>query len=206
MEEKRFKVENFFRSLSGFRNISGISSGLPYSPVNGEIFRLKKGFTLIEILVVIAMIGILATASMMLINPSVQLQKSRDSKRKSDIKIIQSALELYRSEQGTYPASTNNSVVTCAQSFTLNGLCDSTDTVYLQTVPMDPKTQTNYFYCSSTDTGGCSYAPSGGYALYACLENSNDSDRLMTGAVNPPIPNSGTVPCTSGAYYGVVNP
>lgn len=206
MEEKKVKVENFFRALPGFRNVSRISTKLSYSPVNNEVFRLKKGFTLVEILVVIAMIGILATASMMLINPSFQLQKSRDSKRKADIKIIQSALELYRSEQGSYPASNNNSVVTCAQSFTLNGLCDSTDTVYLQTVPMDPKTQTNYFYCSSTDTVPCSYAPSGGYALYACLENENDKDRLMTGAINPPIPNSQTVTCASGVYYGVVNP
>lgn len=63
----------------------------------------KKGFTLIELLVVIAIIGILITVGSVSYQRAVRL--SRDSKRKTDLEQIRQALETYRSEVGTYPAS-----------------------------------------------------------------------------------------------------
>ncbi len=64
----------------------------------------KRGFTLIELLVVIAIIGLLATLAVVALNNA--RQKSRDAKRVSDIKQIQTALELYYSDQSGYPAFT----------------------------------------------------------------------------------------------------
>src|SRR5437588_640087 len=61
----------------------------------------SKGFTLIELLVVIAIIGILATIVM--VNVLSVRSRARDTQRKSDIRQIQSALELYRADQGSYP-------------------------------------------------------------------------------------------------------
>ncbi|MFA4872685.1 MAG: prepilin-type N-terminal cleavage/methylation domain-containing protein [Patescibacteria group bacterium] len=63
--------------------------------------RTRKGFTLIELLVVIAIIGLLATLAVVALNNA--RTKSRDAKRVSDIKQIQTALELYYSDQNKYP-------------------------------------------------------------------------------------------------------
>jgi len=64
----------------------------------------QKGFTLIELLVVIAIIGLLSTLAVVSLNNA--REKSRDAKRMSDVKQIQSALELYFNDQNGYPAGT----------------------------------------------------------------------------------------------------
>ncbi len=66
----------------------------------------KKGFTLIELLVVVAIIGLLSTLSIVALNSA--RAKARDARRVSDVKQIQTALELYYNENGTYPTSTSN--------------------------------------------------------------------------------------------------
>ncbi|MDD5031956.1 MAG: type II secretion system protein [Patescibacteria group bacterium] len=64
--------------------------------------RKQRGFTLIELLVVIAIIGLLSTLAVVALNNA--RQKSRDARRVSDIKQIQTALELYYNDAGAYPA------------------------------------------------------------------------------------------------------
>ncbi|MFA4942030.1 MAG: FISUMP domain-containing protein [Patescibacteria group bacterium] len=63
--------------------------------------KSKSAFTLIELLVVIAIIGLLATVSVIALNNA--RSKSRDAKRVSEIKQIQTALELYYNDQNRYP-------------------------------------------------------------------------------------------------------
>lgn len=62
---------------------------------------IKKGFTLIELLVVIAIIALLSTLAVVSLNNA--RTKSRDAKRVSDVKQIQTALELYFADQQGYP-------------------------------------------------------------------------------------------------------
>lgn len=69
-----------------------------------KLMHNKKGFTLIELLVVIAIIGLLSTLAVVALN-SARL-KSRDAKRVSDIKQIQTSLELYFNDQNAYPTAT----------------------------------------------------------------------------------------------------
>ncbi len=57
----------------------------------------KLGFTLLELLIVIAIIGILGMVLFFLINPAETLRKARDSQRISDLGTIKSALALYTS-------------------------------------------------------------------------------------------------------------
>ncbi|MDD4819169.1 MAG: type II secretion system protein [Candidatus Colwellbacteria bacterium] len=86
---------------------------------------LKSGFTLIELLVVIAIIGILSTLSVVALQ-SVR-GKARDAKRITDIRQIQTALELYFNDQSEYPAS-----VTAGSSIA------SGSNTYMYTVPDGP--------------------------------------------------------------------
>lgn len=65
----------------------------------------NQGFTLIEVLIVVVIIGILATLA--IISLTSVRAKARDSKRISDIKQLQTALELYRGDNNTYPSFLN---------------------------------------------------------------------------------------------------
>jgi general secretion pathway protein G len=65
--------------------------------------RTQSGFTLIELLVVIAIIGLLSTLAVVALNSA--RQRSRDAKRVSDIRQIQTALELAYSEVNSYPVA-----------------------------------------------------------------------------------------------------
>lgn len=66
-----------------------------------------SGFTLIELMIVIAIIGLLS--SMVSVSLSYARIKARDARRISDLAQIRTALELYYSDHGTYPPIYNNS-------------------------------------------------------------------------------------------------
>lgn len=63
----------------------------------------RFGFTLVELLIVIAIIGILSTAAV--VNLGNAKAKARDAKRLSDISQLQKAIELYYAEHEAYPNS-----------------------------------------------------------------------------------------------------
>ena len=63
----------------------------------------KKGFTLIELLVVIAIIGLLSTLAVIALGSA--RTKARDAKRLSDLKQVQTALELYYTDKAAYPTA-----------------------------------------------------------------------------------------------------
>lgn len=64
-----------------------------------------SGFTLMELIVVIAILGILATVAISALNPLEQLKKARDSRRRTDLKNLQTAMETYKVKIGSYPSS-----------------------------------------------------------------------------------------------------
>lgn len=115
-----------------------------------------KGFTLIELLVVISIIGVLISLSF--VGFSQTRVSARNSKRKADLEQIRSALEIYRNDCKTYPA-------TLIQGAALTGLEASCQgNIYMQQVPSDPSGSTyNYSYnrtganayilCSYLETG-----------------------------------------------------
>lgn len=66
---------------------------------------MKNGFTLLEVLLVIAGLTILLGISISAINPIQRNQESRDDVRRIDVQEIQTAVNFYRSQKGTYPAN-----------------------------------------------------------------------------------------------------
>ncbi len=63
--------------------------------------RTTQGFTLIELMVTITIIGILS--AMVFASFDQAREQARDKVRKSDLKTLQLAIELYKSQNGTYP-------------------------------------------------------------------------------------------------------
>ncbi len=62
----------------------------------------KKGFTLVEILIVVSIIGLLA--SIVLVGLGSFRSRGRDARRIADLGQTQNALELYYSKFGSYPS------------------------------------------------------------------------------------------------------
>ena len=111
----------------------------------------KKGFTLIELLVVIAIIGLLSTLAVVALGSA--RVKARDAKRLSDLKQVQTALELYYTDKGVYPTATvalGGTGGTCLDATT--GFSDTCDTSpYMGIVPADPQSPTLDYTYTSTD-------------------------------------------------------
>ena len=61
------------------------------------------GFTLVELLVVIMILGVLATFVLVILNPITQIQKSQDAQRQHDLKQLQIALDSYYNDNNNYP-------------------------------------------------------------------------------------------------------
>lgn len=70
--------------------------------MNNE-FKESAGFSLIELLIVIGIIGLLATMAVVGVN--VARAKARDAKRSADVAQLQKAMSLYATSQSRYPVS-----------------------------------------------------------------------------------------------------
>ncbi len=134
----------------------------------------KKGFTLIELLVVIAIIGLLSTLSVVALGSA--REKARDSKRLSDIKQVQTALELYYTDQGSYPTESVTLGGTGAVCLDATGFADTCTDAYMGLVPADPGS--NAYTYAPTDATGSSYT------ITADLEGTvNGLGKLNEGAI-----------------------
>jgi len=149
-----------------------------------------RGFTLVEMLIVLAVLGVLATAILLTLNPIEQLHKANDAKRKTDLSQVKRALDLYYDDNGRYPASSVDFKIVNVAT-TLNW--GSAWQPYMNALPKDPKSSNTYEYYSPAAANGQTYY------IYANLER---------GAKDPQACNSGNA-CTSiltgGAGFPVAN-
>lgn len=127
--------------------------------------RSSSGFTLMELLLAIAIIGILAAGGLAAYTGS--FNKTRDARRKADLNQLSKALEGYHLDFGVYPGSCNGQVYGCdGAACTWGGPFTNASKVYMPALPDDPAQAQNFVYAVSDDQKS--------FQLYARLENLED--------------------------------
>ncbi len=127
--------------------------------------RFIKGFTLIELIIVIAVIALLSVAILVVVDPARRIGETRNAVRASDAKNIKKALEYYLGEYQTLPPAlagltngtnymiaavgdTSGASVSCSAvgSITKVDITNGTSNLftYLPTIPIDPEQSAPY--------------------------------------------------------------
>lgn len=132
--------------------------------------RNRKGFTLIELMVVVVILGILAGAAIMTLGGG-QSDKAKRARAASDISTFMSALEFYKLDVGSYPASLDDLVTKPASG------ADGWEGPYMKNIPKDPNGN-DYDYSPTTDS----------YTITSSVKGEGDeliSDSNLDGTATP---------------------
>ena len=122
----------------------------------------KNGFTLMEILIVIAILGILATVGLASYQGSIK--RARDTQRRGDLFQVRTALRLYYNDMMRYPDDDGGGGIS---GFPWGSQFGVGSNVYMGELPEDPLSSQSYYYDrTSEDT----------FTIYACLENTADPE------------------------------
>jgi len=172
-----------------------------------------KGFTLVELLIVIVILGILSGVVLTVVNPQGIRAKSNDGVRKVDLKKIQVALENYFTDFRGYPGAAGAWINASTAGTTLaNAVVPN----YISALPRDPSanitgtnpctagTDTYYSYRTTACSGTPCLAPR--YVLTARMQvDSSDNESICSTLGNWAAVSCGVVPATVFCY-GVQNP
>ncbi|MFA5126801.1 MAG: prepilin-type N-terminal cleavage/methylation domain-containing protein [Patescibacteria group bacterium] len=146
--------------------------------------RQNGGFSLAEIVIVVAILAILGAVIFYWVDPAAKVGTARDKKRQHDVLVISGALSDYvQKHKGALPvlgAVTTNKKVLCSSQSGSNLTCDGTSQLclvvddqnfydkYLSALPVDPEktdtTDTGYYLQKDSDgnlvVGACTYTDS----------------------------------------------
>lgn len=179
----------------------------------------QYGFTLIELVVVIAIIGVLTAFAVP--NFMAARERARDVQRKNDLKQLQNAIEMYKLDYGEYPPDEQTlplyglydgmkTTNICWYSDGSNGLIFSSTVpldkvIYMKKVPKEPLTADGVrnslngaYYYSRSDV----YK----YTLCTCLENKADSDGIVANCDGEPVAADSDYACIKGISYTLTEP
>ena len=170
----------------------------------GNNVYMKKAFTMIELLVVMAIMGILTIITVSQFTTAKI--KARDAQRKADLSSVSKALLMYYADYSKFPnanagriqlnVNEKNDVFDWGGEFS-DGTGDPLG-LYMKVLPEEDN-QSAYPYCYWTDADGSSYA------ILGHLENDQDVDGYRKDNPNPVIRN---ISCNGvGGYnYGFTSP
>lgn len=113
-----------------------------------ERMRHKRGFTLVELLVVIVVLAVLAAIVLpKFMNSS---SRSKESALKSDLKLARNAISLFQTDTGVYPKSLADLSATSADGVTATITASDWHGPYLESIPTDPVSGNALNYDSTT--------------------------------------------------------
>lgn len=167
-----------------------------------------RGFTIVELLIVIVTIAILAAITIVAFN-GVQA-RARDSQRRSDVTAITKALELYYIDNGKFPSGSGSTTINSGWSTTADASWANLATAlrpYLASLPADPFS-TPGSNVLTTGTAGTNYAYFADYGGSYCGNSASQTYILVyrfegTAQVNQTAGNCSTAPL--GYYAGGSN-
>ena len=109
--------------------------------MNVNIKKSKKGFSLVELLVVVTIIAILSVTAFVALGG--QTVRARDARRQQDLATIQSALELYFLEFNRYPSALLTGLANDDGADTGEALDWQIPKRFLSKIPQDPNSKPN---------------------------------------------------------------
>lgn len=139
----------------------------------------KKGFTLVEVLLVVAIVALLAVLTLSYLTS--QIYKGYDGRRKADVNRITKALEEIYTDQDCYPAF----LPACTPGDELKP--------YISKIPCDPQTNEDYVYYADPTLSCPTW-----YWIFSKLEHPDDKQSIDLGCVNGCGPTQAT---TFYEYY-----
>lgn len=99
--------------------------------------QVRKGFTLVELLIVIGILGILLAIVLVALNPAKQFAQANDTKRSSDVNAILNAVHQYAADhKGALPADITSPAENISTAAT--NICADLVPTYLAQLPADP--------------------------------------------------------------------
>ena len=168
--------------------------------------KMKKAFTLMELLIVIALLVALAIIVLITLNPWGQLNKSRDSKRKTELTQLSKVFEDFYNDKQCYPRPQDVCYPSTESGYnplsdTKCYLCGNASgspqiTSYLPHLPCDPQHPAKKYLYQADDIGCPSW-----YRIYTVISNQSDPAIAQVGC------SAGCGPSPDFSYnYGVTSP
>lgn len=115
----------------------------------------RKGFTLVEVLLVIVIIAILAAIVIIAINPGRQISQANNTQRQSDVTSILNAVNEYAIDnRGTFSSAITGTATVVGSGAGQIDICTDLVPTYIAAMPFDPTaTGAGYTDCTTYDTG-----------------------------------------------------